>query len=82
MIETCVGEHLGRGRRQRAEGVLKLTVSPAGRVTRAATGGGDLAGDELEACLGAASAQWQFPSADAEYVVDVPITVVSGGAAR
>jgi hypothetical protein len=80
LIETCVGEHLTRGRKQRAEGVLKLSVSAEGRVTRAATGGGDLAGDELETCLGAAAAQWQFPSADAEYVVDVPITVVTGGA--
>jgi hypothetical protein len=80
MIETCVGEHLTRARKQRAEGVLKLTVSSDGRVTRAATGGGDLAGDDLETCLGAAAGQWQFPSADAEYVVDVPITVVTGGA--
>jgi len=66
----------------RADGTLKLTVSPKGRVTGIGTGSGQLAGPELEECLRAASAAWLFPPADAEYVVDVPITVVRGGAAR
>jgi len=66
----------------RAEGTLKLTVNPKGRVTGIGTGTGQLAGPELEECLRAASAAWLFPPADTEYVVDVPITVVRGGAAR
>jgi hypothetical protein len=80
-IETCVGAHLQQKRMERAEGTLKVTVSPRGRVVRITTGA-DFAGDEIEACLGAASASWQFPAAEGEYVVDVPITVMSGGASR
>ncbi|HET8542586.1 MAG TPA: AgmX/PglI C-terminal domain-containing protein [Anaeromyxobacter sp.] len=81
-IEACVGDHLRKRRLQRAEGVLKLTVSTQGRVVKIGTAGGDLAGDELETCLGGASSQWQFPTAEGEYVVDVPITVMTGGPAR
>ncbi len=81
-IERCVGEQMLRRGLSRAEGSLKLTVNPQGRVTGAATGTGQLAGPELEECLKAASAAWLFPPADTEYVVDVPITVVRGGAAR
>jgi hypothetical protein len=80
-IEACVGEHLQRKRLQRGEGTLKVTVSPQGRV-RKTTAGADFAGDEIEACLTAASATWLFPTAEGEYVVDVPITVMSGGAPR
>ena len=68
-------------RAQRAEGVLKLTISSGGRASKVATSGGDLAGSEVEACLGDASRTWVFPAADSGYVVDVPITVVRGGAA-
>ena len=46
------------------------------------TGGGDLAGTGLAECLSAVSDGWTFPRADAEYVVDVPITVIRGGAPR
>lgn len=81
-IERCVGEQMLRRGLSRAEGTLKLTVNPQGRVTGASTGAGQLAGPELEECLRAASSGWLFPPADAEYVVDVPITVVRGGAAR
>lgn len=81
-IERCVGDQMLRRGLSRAEGTLKLTVNAQGRVTGTATGGGQLGGPELEECLRAASAAWLFPPADAEYVVDVPITVVRGGAAR
>jgi hypothetical protein len=81
-IERCVGDQMLRRGLARAEGTLKLTVAPQGRVTSASTGGGQLAGPELEECLRAASAAWLFPPADTEYVVDVPITVVRGGTAR
>ncbi len=79
-IEACVGKHIEQKKLQRAEGSLKLHVSPQGRVTKATTGGGELAGTELEECLGRASGTWSFPAADAEYVVDVPITIMRGGA--
>jgi hypothetical protein len=79
-IERCVAEQMARRGLTSAEGSLKLTVSPAGRVTGAQAGSGDLGGGELEACLKAASTAWQFPSAETEYVVDVPITVVGAGA--
>jgi len=64
----------------RAEGTLKLTVDASGRVTSATAGEGDVGGSDLEACLKESSTAWRFPAADGEYVVDVPITVVSGGA--
>lgn len=79
-IEACVGETIVRKNLQRAEGVLKLNVSQQGRVTKVLTGDGDLSGAALDDCLGAASASWRFPAAEAEYVVDVPITVIRGGA--
>lgn len=78
-IEACVGEHLERRRLDRAEGVLRVTISTAGQATRVATGEGDLAGPDLEACLTKAAAGWTFPASDAEYVVDVPITIIRGG---
>lgn len=79
-IERCVSEQMTRRGLTSAEGSLKLTIGPAGRITSTQVGNGDLGGADLEACLKGSSATWQFPSADAEYVVDVPITVVGGGA--
>ncbi|BDG06842.1 AgmX/PglI C-terminal domain-containing protein [Anaeromyxobacter oryzae] len=81
-IEACVAQVLEAQRLSRAEGVLRLTVSAQGKVTKVATGTGDLAGPELEACLSQAAAAWKFPASDAEYVVDVPITIIRGGGAR
>jgi hypothetical protein len=92
-IEACVAEHVARrdllprpeGERRklhRIEGVLKLTLSPQGRVTRLSTSRGELAGAELEECLGRAAASWTFPGTDSEYAVDVPVAVVLGGAPR
>lgn len=81
-IEQCVGDQMLRRGLSRAEGTLKLTVNPQGRVTGISAGSGQLAGPELEECLRGASSGWLFPPADTEYVVDVPITVVRGGAAR
>jgi hypothetical protein len=66
---------------ERAEGVLRLTVSTSGKVAKVASEG-DLSGTGIAECLGAASGSWVFPHADAEYVVDVPITVLRGGAKR
>ncbi len=79
-IEACVGEIVAQKNLQRAEGVLKLTVSGQGRVTKVLAAAGDLSGTALEECLGGASRSWLFPPAEAEYVVDVPITVIRGGA--
>jgi hypothetical protein len=81
-IERCVTDQMTRRGLSRAEGSLKLTISPAGRLVSASSAGGDLGGGELEDCLKAGSASWQFPSAGTEYVVDVPITVVGGGAKK
>lgn len=79
-IEACVGEIISQKSLLRAEGVLKLTVSAQGRVTKVLAAEGDLSGTTLEECLGGASRSWLFPPAEAEYVVDVPITVIRGGA--
>jgi hypothetical protein len=79
-IERCVTEQMVRRGLVRAEGSLKLTVSAAGRVTGASGGGGDLGGGDLGSCLTSSAGAWQFPSAASEYLVDVPITVVGGGA--
>ncbi len=81
-IEACVGEHLQRRRAQRGEGLLKVSVSPQGRVTKVVASGGDLSGDELDACLAAAAASWRFPGGETAYAVDVPITVMAGGNPR
>jgi hypothetical protein len=81
-IEACVGELVAARRLSRAEGVLKLTVGTTGRVTRVTAGAGDLSGTQIEECLNAASRTWLFPAADDEYAVDVPITVMRGGATR
>ncbi len=78
-IEACIGERLATTKVERAEGVLKITVSTMGAVSNIAASGGDLAGEQLEGCLTRASATWRFPSADASYVVDVPISVMRGG---
>ncbi len=78
-IEACVGERLATTKVERAEGVLKITVSGNGAVANIAASGGELAGEQLEGCLTRASATWRFPSADASYVVDVPISVMRGG---
>jgi hypothetical protein len=81
-IEVCVSELLEARRLSRAEGVLRVTVSATGSVARVITGVGDLGGAQLEACLSRASGDWKFPTSDAEYVVDVPITILRGGSAR
>jgi hypothetical protein len=80
-IEACVADTMAQRKLTRAEAVLKLTVSGAGKVTKV-TSEGDLAGTAVGECLGASAARWTFPRADAEYVVDVPITVLRGEAAR
>jgi hypothetical protein len=59
-----------------------VAIAPDGRALRVSSGDGDLARGELEDCLGRAAAGWKFPAAGAEYVVDVPITVLRGGSAR
>ena len=79
-IEACVGDMMEQRRLARAEGSLKLTISAAGRVAKVVSGDGDLAGAGVGECLSAASGAWIFPPADAEYVVEVPITVIRGGA--
>jgi hypothetical protein len=81
-IEVCVGDQIQRKNLSRAEGVLKLTVAANGKVVIVKTSEGDLAGAELESCLTEAAKTWQFPAAEGEYVVDVPITVIGGGAAK
>ncbi|HET8542453.1 MAG TPA: hypothetical protein VFL83_21445 [Anaeromyxobacter sp.] len=77
-IEACVAEVMERRKLARAEGVLKLTVATSGKVAKVASEG-DLAGTGVAECLGASATGWVFPRADAEYVVDVPITVMRGG---
>ncbi len=77
-IERCVSDQMLRRGLTRAEGTLKLSVSAQGRVLTVSAGSGPLASPEMEECLKAASIAWIFPPADAEYVVDVPITVVGG----
>lgn len=79
-IETCVGELISTRNLARAEGVLKLSVSPRGRVTKASVAEGDLSGTQMEECLDAAAGKWLFPPAEADYVVEVPITVIRGAA--
>jgi hypothetical protein len=79
-IETCVGEQIQRKNLQRAEGVLKLTAAANGRIVIVKASEGDLSGVEMETCLTEAAKAWQFPAAEGEYVVDVPITVIGGGA--
>jgi hypothetical protein len=78
-IEACVGDLISARNLARAEGVLRLSVSNVGRVTKVVAGEGDLGGTQLEDCLDAAARSWLFPPAEAEYVVDVPITVIRGG---
>jgi hypothetical protein len=79
-IEACAGEMMEQRRLARAEGSLKIAISPAGKVARVLSADGDLAGASLLECLSASSRAWAFPPADAEYVVEVPITVLRGGA--
>jgi hypothetical protein len=81
-IERCVSEQMVRRGLTRSEGTLKLTINPQGRVVGTSAGGGPLGGPEMEECLRAASAAWLFPPAETEYVVDIPITIVAGGANR
>ena len=81
-IEACVGEMMERRRLGRAEGSLKLTISAAGKVAKVVSADGDLSGASVTECLTAASGVWVFPPADAEYAVEVPITVIRGGAPR
>ena len=79
-IERCVTEQMLRRGLVGAEGSLKFTVSAAGKITGVGAVGGDLGGGELETCLKSSSAAWQFPVAAGEYAIEVPITVVGGGA--
>jgi hypothetical protein len=79
-IERCASDLMVRRGLTHADGTLKLTVAPSGRVTGALAGQGELGGGEFEACLQPAAASWQFPPTDGEYVVEVPITVVGAGA--
>jgi hypothetical protein len=79
-IEACVGDQIQRKKLNRAEGVLKLTAAANGRIVLVKSSEGDLAGIEMETCLTEAAKTWQFPAAEGEYVVDVPITVIGGGA--
>jgi hypothetical protein len=79
-IEACVGELMEQKKLPRAEGSLKLTISAAGKVTKVRSGDGDLSSAGVAECLSSASGGWTFPPADGEYVVDVPITVIRGGA--
>ena len=81
-IEACAARLLEAHRLSRAESVLRITVSALGKVVRVSTGTGDLTGAEVEACLTQAAAGWKFPASDAEYGVDVPITIIRGGGAR
>jgi hypothetical protein len=81
-IEACVGDLISARNLARAEGVLRLSVSDRGRVTKVVAGEGDLGGTQLEDCLDAAARSWLFPPAEAEYAVDVPITVIRGGAPK
>ena len=81
-IEACVGDQIQRKNLSRAEGVLKLTAAANGRIVLVNAGDGDLAGAEIESCLTEAAKTWQFPAAEGEYVVEVPITVIGGGAAK
>lgn len=81
-IEACVGDLMEQKKLPRAEGSLKLTISAAGKVVKVRAGDGDLSGAGVAECLSAASGGWAFPPADAEYVVEVPITVIRGGAQR
>jgi hypothetical protein len=81
-IEACVGELMEQKKLARAEGSLKLTVSAAGKVLKVRSGDGDLGGAGVAECLSSASGGWTFPPADVEYVVEVPITVIRGGAQR
>jgi hypothetical protein len=81
-IEACVGDQIQRKNLNRAEGVLKLTVAANGKVVIVKSSEGDLAAPEMESCLTEAAKTWQFPAAEGEYVVDVPITVIGGGAAK
>jgi hypothetical protein len=81
-IEACVGELMEQKRLGRAEGTLKVTISSAGKVVKVLAADGDLVGASVTECLTSASGAWTFPGSDAEYVVDVPITVIRGGAPR
>jgi hypothetical protein len=83
-IQACVGGLVDAGRLGRGEGVLnlRLTVAPDGHVLRVQTAGGDLTGAELERCLLDASKTWKFPAAEAEYDIDVPISLIRRGGGR
>jgi hypothetical protein len=77
-----VGELMEQKRLARAEGTLKMTISPAGKVVKVLAAEGDLVGAGVTECLTSASGAWIFPGSDADYVVDAPITVIRGGAPR
>jgi hypothetical protein len=81
-IVACVAEQLQRYRLERADATLTLSVSAAGKATKVATSGGDLAGSEVDECLGRAAAAWTLPAGDGGYAADVPITAIRTGSAR
>ncbi|MFL5302694.1 MAG: hypothetical protein ACJ79R_20380, partial [Anaeromyxobacteraceae bacterium] len=72
---------LARKNLVRADGVLRVRVDAAGRV--AEIGYATEAGAVLDnACLEMAAAAWTFRAAPAGYAVEVPLTIVTPGAAR
>jgi hypothetical protein len=79
-IEACVNDLMQTKALPRAEGTLKIAVTEKGLVRSVKSIGTDLAAREFDDCLTRAQGSWVFPSADGDYVVDVPITVVRGGA--
>jgi hypothetical protein len=78
-MEPCLGDHLEARKLRRAAGFLKLEVTAAGTISRLESGG-DLAGTEVEECLGRAAARWALPGGDAGYAVDLPLAVFRGAA--
>jgi hypothetical protein len=80
-IEACLAGGLSRKNLVRADGVLRVRVDAAGRV--AEIGYATDAGAVLDnACLETAAEVWRFSAAPAGYAVEVPLTVVTPGAAR
>jgi hypothetical protein len=80
-IEGCIAGGLSRRSLVRSDGVLRVRVDADGRVTEVSYA--TEAGATLDnACLEKAAQGWSLPPAAAGYVVEVPMTVVTSGAAR
>ncbi len=75
-LESCVEAEMRRQGLASAEAVLRIGVDRKGRVSQLSTASAQLAGADLEQCLRAAAQGWQLPAADADYVVEVPMTLV------